>query len=238
MKKISINSDFRNDKNNSSTTDFTFKLSTPITIRNYVQLYYAAIPNTSYLINSSNNIFKVTFWNGTVKQITIPSQNFTTDTLATYIKNNVNYNTFTPVYNSDTYKYSFTSSTLDFTINYVSNSVNKILGLLDTDQNSTWLSLKATNAPDFWDDKLLFISIEGLYGNIISNKSFSKSFIIPVTSARGNIIYYLNDNNDDDNKIEINSTILLNEFNVKIKKTDGTLWNNNGSFVDLILSYM
>jgi hypothetical protein len=65
------------------------------------------IQNKIINILISNNKFKITFADSTVKSIMIPEQNYSVSELALVIKNAINYSTFALAFNSDTYKYEF-----------------------------------------------------------------------------------------------------------------------------------
>ncbi len=63
------------------------------------------IPKTIYLINWTNNKFKISFDDGSIKIIEITINNYDVDTLATTIKNLVNYWTFDIQIDNSKFKY-------------------------------------------------------------------------------------------------------------------------------------
>jgi len=114
-----------NSNNYANTTDFSYDFAVPITICNYFKLVYAAIPNSSYLINDSNNTLIVNFANGHTTSLKLFNQNYDIDSLATTIKNAVNYASFNMTFDANTSKYNF-RATSNFSFSADSSILNVI----------------------------------------------------------------------------------------------------------------
>lgn len=81
MGYINIDLKYRNDYYNTNSNNFTINLNNKIYIRKSIRLLSLIIPKTIYLINWTNNKFKIWFDDGTIKNIIIPFNNYDVDTL-------------------------------------------------------------------------------------------------------------------------------------------------------------
>ena len=66
-------------KQNTKWTNFIIDLNKTIKIKKYIKLLSCIIPKTIYLINETNNIFKITFNDNWQYTIIIPTNNYTPD---------------------------------------------------------------------------------------------------------------------------------------------------------------
>ena len=79
-----ISSENRKDKNNTNTNDFFVDFNKPITVKRYIKLLYASIPNLQYNINTKNNLF---IFN--IQNIYVPIGSYNAVELANEIKTQV-----------------------------------------------------------------------------------------------------------------------------------------------------
>ena len=110
MKYLIIDSKNKLNSNETS-TNFKYRLSDDIKIQNYIKLSYAAIPNTSYLINSNNNIFRIKFISeGVFNNYILKTGTYSPNDLSTYINNIINRLGFIMSYNNQNLKINITAS--------------------------------------------------------------------------------------------------------------------------------
>ena len=88
-------------KNNciGQSTKFEYILSKPIKCKK-LKLTFAAIPYSSYMINETNSHFKISFGDSSIHNAYLPWGNYDVDSLATTIKNLINYANFNMSFNS------------------------------------------------------------------------------------------------------------------------------------------
>jgi hypothetical protein len=72
-----INTKYRNDYYNTSSSNFRIYLNKNINIEKYIKLQYFSISRTNYLITEINNKFKINFSNNFFLNVTIPIGNYT-----------------------------------------------------------------------------------------------------------------------------------------------------------------
>ena len=80
MGYIFINSENRVSKENTNSNNIHVLFNDNITIKKYIKLLCAVIPETIYLINNNNNTLKITFQDSTIYNITIPINNYDPNT--------------------------------------------------------------------------------------------------------------------------------------------------------------
>jgi hypothetical protein len=72
-----INTKYRNDFYNTSSSNFRIYLNKNINIKKYIKLQYFSISRTNYLITEKNNKFRINFSNNFFLNVIIPIGNFT-----------------------------------------------------------------------------------------------------------------------------------------------------------------
>lgn len=187
---IFVDSSKRLNKSNSNSNDFIISFNSPIKINKYIKLLSAVIPKTCYLIHSKNNTFNIVFNDLTNLNITIPVNNYDTDSLALTIKNLVNYANFNMVFDSNNFTYLF-SANQNFTIQFNSN-LNYLFNMIkNVNYPSIWNQLKTNiinfNYPLFIN--IDFVDIETTYYN---SNNWNWNFIIPFNIERFGLLNYNN----------------------------------------------
>lgn len=127
MGYIFIESQKRVSKENTNSNNIHIVFNSNIHIKEYIKILNLVIPKTCYLINNNNNKLKITFSDTTIKNISIPINNYDTSTLWTTIKNLVNYSNFDIVFDDNKYIYTFWANQ-SFQIEFP-NKLYKILGM-------------------------------------------------------------------------------------------------------------
>ena len=126
-KYILINSKFRSQGNSN---DFRIYLNKNIKINEYIQISYLNLARCNYLINNLNNTFDIIFDDLTKLTIILNQQNYTPLQFVSNINSQINnYKNFNIIYNDSTYKFSFTSSTNDFKIDFTKSEIYKLFSL-------------------------------------------------------------------------------------------------------------
>jgi len=211
-----------------TSTNFSYQLQNPIVIKKFIQMVYCSIPNTNYLIESGyNDAFKISFLDDptfTVKEFTIPAKNYTSAELATTITSLINFDNCTISYDANTYKFSMSADNYNFTLNNISNNCYSILGW-PYPQVSISKALYVKYGLDFVSPSLLYILINNLDNYKIHGKNTSGTFIIPIQSSTSEINIYSN-NSEFTNVMFVNTDVVLNNIEIKIKKDDSTIYNN------------
>lgn len=222
-----------NTANLANSTEFTYKLAKPARVKQYVKLMYACVPNTNYMLNNTNNNLIITFIDGTVRNITLPNQNYLTNELASAIKTAVNYSNFDMVFDKNLVKYQLTAGG-NF---YTSGNMCSVLGL---EQNQFFLpgSVYAKNSIQFTNPKVLYIRINDLSNeNIFTSTSKNATFFMHNdTNKNSNITYYAY---QYDNIITVESNpISLSELQVQILDDNFQIYDNLNIPVQLILEFV
>lgn len=232
-----INSKYRNHPNYESTTNFTYSLSKSIKITKFIQLAYAAIPESSYLINSYNNKFSITFNDNTTKLITIPSNNYDSDSLGLTISNLINYDGFKIIFDASQFKYVMSADTKEFIINDVENNIYDIIGLNPKIINqSNNLTYKCPNYINMISPTLFYIHLNQFSNNRIYSKNINSSFVIPCTCNKNDVNYY-NNNTSYTNIFFIDQLIDLHTIAITITDDKNRLYNNNNVPIELIFIF-
>lgn len=225
-KSIIINSAQYDNK-----TDFVFPLAQTIKITNFFQLVYCSIPNTNYLINNYNNNLIITFNDSTIKNIILVNKNYDVDSLATEIKNAINYSSFDMIFDKNMIKFQLSASQ---SFN-VSGSMCDILGITQNQlfNNS---NVYTTNSINFTSPQILYISINEIQNpNVICNTSKSTTFFIHNSAMKNSIMAYYS--YDYDNIVYVDYPIDLNYIHVKILDESFNLYDNNNIPVQMILNF-
>ena len=168
MGYIFIDSSKRINKENTNSNNIYISFNDNVVITKYIKLLNAIIPKTIYLINSSNNTFKISFTDGNIINVIIPINNYDTDTLATTLKNLINYSNFDIVFDSNKYIYIMNAS-LNFTITFTSN-LYKLFGMQNTIYFSNGNQLK-TNIINFNIPMIINIDIVNIESSFIWNNN-------------------------------------------------------------------
>lgn len=233
MPYIFIDWSKRINKQNTNSNDFYISFNSQLRIKNYIKLLYLLIPKTVYLINSKNNTFNIIFNDNTVKNITIPINNYDTDTLATTIKNLINYSSFNMVLNDD-FTYTLSASQ-NFIINFNSN-LNILFNLeKNKDYNSVWNVFK-TNIINF--NYPLFINLNFVdfeTWNFYKSDNSTTSFIIPFNIERFGLMNYNKNIYEQINYFwkEYN----LNTFHIRLLDENNDLIDLNNSDFQILLEF-
>ena len=126
MKYLIINS---SQKTNGSSTNFTYEITETVDINQHINLIYASIPITSYLINNTNNIFKIKFASDILYTIiNIPNGTYEPFDLCILIQSMIPVYNFKMTYSLNSLKISMSANQafiVDWTIN---NNLYNILG--------------------------------------------------------------------------------------------------------------
>jgi hypothetical protein len=226
-KTIVINSNLYDNK-----TDFVFQLPQTIKITKYLQLVYASIPNTNYLITGDTNELVVAFSDGYNMLPTLTPKNYDVDTLSTEIKSKVNYAMFDIVFDKAKLKYQLTASQ---SFN-VTGSMCKILGI---EQNQLFnnLNIYAKDSINFNMPQILYILVnEILNPNVICNTSKSSTFIIHNNVLKSNNIIYFSYMYD--NIVNVDYPIELNQLHIKILDENYQTYNNLNIPIQIIMHYI
>lgn len=189
--------------------------SDPSITHRQVQLLNAQIPYSFYVINYTNNIFKILRSGQTLQTLTVPTGNYTANSLISVLESLVNDTLFNISISSTSGKLTFTHTTLSFTIyNNFQYSIGSVLGF---DSNTTNVSanvsgvqtLVATNPLNLLGIKTLQVRSANLIMNNISSVQGGSTTLlssIPVSCVpfgmidytdKGNLITIHNDFIDD-----------------------------------------
>ena len=230
-----IDSSKRINKENTKSTDFTLNLNKTIKIKKYIKLLSCIIPKTIYLINETNNIFKITFNDNSQYTIIIPTNNYTPDELSLYIKNSVNYSNFNCVFDTNKFIFTFWANQ-NFTLNFTISEFPFLFSL----SKLTYLSnnnVFNTNIINFNNPIQLFININEIDGSYIWNNNINSNFIVNFNIERmGVLSYFSNINYEQINYIE--KEYWLNSLKIQILDKDNNIIDINNWDIYLILEYI
>lgn len=221
---------------NGTSTEFNYKISQEIKICKKIKLAYCSIPNTSYLINSSNNIFRIKFASDpSYINYNIPYGTYLPQELGDVITNLINKLSYVLSYNNYNLKFNMTASE-SFNIDWsVSGNLNQILGY-DLTQN-TGINITGNNIIKYVYPEILYINISNLStNNIITSDNIGYNFVVPITASFGVLNFYMDDSVFDNEAHQtFNSMIIKDNFKVTIFDEYGKIYNNNN--VDTIMIF-
>jgi hypothetical protein len=226
--QIFLNSSNADKLNNGSTSDCDFFLpiiEIPDGFHIYLSVVKCLIPYSFYTVNSTNNTFSYTLYGAGISNYssTIPSGNYNVNQLFSALIPIIHPFFANSSYDSTTNKFTFTSTTTEFSLNYSTNSCLSLFGFNKT-TTSTNKTLTSTNCANVNPVKCI---------NVVSNLityNINKSFInnqtilccIPVNKPPLSLIEYTNQNN-------FRSNLFVNTISIiKLKLVD-----ENNNIIDL-----
>lgn len=195
-------------------------------IRNaYISIQHAEIPNTFYIVNSSNDTIYLSLLAPTQDYtITIPHGNYNVNTFITAVTPLLPTG-FTLTYSTITCKITFTHSSRDFILNTTNTTARDVIGLGNTNQTSTGRILTMPNNVNFLPTARLNIrSSSFALGNFGIDGASDIILTIQNNGGQTARILYQNYNNqrfllDKDN---------LQEIDLRITIDNGSLCEFNG----------
>jgi len=192
-----------------------------------LKLLSASIPNSSYNINSTNNIIYV---NG--NPVGIPIGSYNTSNLPSTIQTALNGAglgiIFTVTYSDTTLKLTISGS-VAFSITAGANSINDLIGFLPA---GPLLSITGTDILDLSGEQYYYLIIDVFNNNIkSSNIKDYGAYVIPSSVSSGGISQFRM--NTDYPAIET-TTSNINKMNIAIKTYNGRYVDFNGADIVLI----
>ena len=127
MPYIFIDSNKRVAKNSTNSNNIHILFNNKVIIKEYIKLINATITKTIYLINESNNTFKIIFNDNNIINVNIPINNYDTNTLATTIKNLINYSNFNMLFDETRYIYIHYEQIKILILNLQANYINYLI---------------------------------------------------------------------------------------------------------------
>jgi len=233
MKYIYINWKDRLNQD-SDTSEITINFNNQIYIKNEINLLWFTGTKWIYLINEYNNKIKITFSDNTIKNIEIPNnKNYDVDTLATYIKNTVNYAWFNMVFDYDKYIYTL-SATQNFTLDLTQSEFYLLLNMKKEIYNSN-NNILYWNVVNFLDPLYIFVDIAEIQWTLTASNNINSNFCIgPINSERFGLFWYQYKDYEQSTPV----------YNKEIKKLTIRLYDWNGRLLNMnkcnwwmILSY-
>lgn len=208
--------------------------STRPDIQNLISIVGFEMPNSFYLINSSNNILVIKSINPTLT-ITIPVGNYDVYSLMNEINSNQDFinRNYLLEFNNNTNKYTLSSTTgANFTISNQS-TIYKIVGL-DGSTTSSSSSIEFPNCVNLAGVgavliKLIDLGIQNLDGNGVVSDTLAK---VNIDVISGGIISY---KQEAENIFSIIDSDIINKLEVKITDEDGVDFDLNGGEFSLVL---
>ena len=180
MSKTVIKIDSRlRDSTYSNSNSFIWQIGRQISCINRFNLCDYYIPNSSYVVNAHNYQFICTY-NSVNYTISLTKKNYTATQLATELQtqlNNTVANVFTVTFDSQTNKFSFTSSGLAFVFNFSNYPLAGRLIGFPASATTSGTSLTATNCARIAITPYYFINIPELPTNNIQ-KAGASTFTI------------------------------------------------------------
>jgi len=223
-----------------SSNNFIFTFTDNIIINQAIKLVYSSIPNSSYLFNSSNNSFNVSYNSSSESTITFPIGSLRTDEIAMSIQSQ-----FLALYPSSNFTCQFNQHTINFNtnasnpyyFNFPNNSIASILGFNIGINNSSANNLNSlyiinTIYPDY-----IHMYIDKIFNqNILSSQNLLSSFMIPMNADRS-IMNVINELATFENTVFTQSQIKFNSFNVRLLNPDQTPFLNNNCDWSCLFQY-
>ena len=227
-KYILLDSKYRDNYDNTTSTNFRYYLKKSITIKSYLKMKYLLIPRSNYLINNKNNTFNIII-NNINYSITLNIQTYTPEGLCDFINKSIaNYSikNFLVTYDITTYKLLF-SYTTNFQIDLTKSNFHKLLSLKKQIYNSS-NNVFLSNPINFNSPQYININLSNIPNDIMasSNNSYSNNFIVPLVVCNFNEILIYNDVNYGI-QMNLNNTT-LNYLDVVIYDDYYELFQNNG----------
>lgn len=220
---------------NGTSTEFSYNISQEVKIQKKIRLAYSSIPNTSYMINSKNNVFKIKFASdGAHVTYNLAVGTYMPQELGDLVTAAVNRLSFAMTYNNNTLKYTMAASE-NFNIDWsVSGNLNQILGYDLSQVNGT--PLTGLNIIKFVYPEVLYIKISDLSGSVITSDPLNYNFVVPIFASFGVLNFY-NDDSVFDGEIsqQYNQMTLKTHFKVTISDEYGQVYDNNNVDTMLIL---
>ncbi len=232
-----INTKYRNDFYNTSSSNFRIYLNKNINIKKYIKLQYFSISRTNYLITEKNNKFRINFSNNFFLNVIIPIGNFTPLQLCEAINFQIDYlKNFNLTYNSQIFKLTFNCD-IEFNIDFTQSDFYKLLNFEKRIYNS--VNNKIVSNIIFFNYPLyLNLVIKNISSSSFQNSDNSKEshFIINCGSSYNfgeNIQYKSNEN---DIKILVDN-INISYLDFILMDDQNSLYDNNNVDYYFIISY-
>lgn len=223
-----------------NSSNFRYILPKLINIHSYIKINYLYIPRLNYLIDDTNDVFRIEIDAQFRADIKLPHQNYTPLSLVDYINTYIgNVYNFKAIYNLYTYKIEFYCDKL-INLDFNLSSFHKLVNLEKKDYVSYLDNNKhkfITNCINFNRPKFININIANISNDVMigSNNSNQVNFIVPILSGNfGDIIQY--NNYLFDVKMFVND-IQLNYLDIVITDDSNNLFNNNDTDWFAVLEY-
>ena len=202
-KYLLIDSKYRNQDPNSTSTNFRYYLPEPITIKKYLKIKLLYLPRANYLITPSNCTFSITFstptsngfYSNETEDFFITYGNYTPASLVQKINIQYSGNGFNATYNAVTYEIVFTSQ-VTFILDLTTSNFYRLLSLQSQKYAPIFNSIGnlyvfGTGVINFNNPVYLNLSIKNITTDSVigCNNQNNFGFIIPMNSTNfGDII--------------------------------------------------
>lgn len=242
-KLLRISSRDRDNKDNSSTNDFSITLNNIESIHNLksVIVKHITFTNAFYNINSKNNTFTYKIA-GVPTSVSIAVGNYNSSSLITALDTALAAVGSGTTINTTTAKFTFTTTT---NIEYLDISENPMAEILGIERGGGSGGDVASFTPSG------VVSLEGLrnlyirssnlsFGNLVnSNQNINHDVIsiVPITVPFGGIQQYISNHTeiDDIDSLSQSSGKNIQKLNIKLTDYDGDLLDLNGAHITLVL---
>ena len=234
-KYILINSKYRT---NGDSNNFRLYLNKNIQINEYIQINYLNIARCNYLINEKNNKFDILFDDGTILTIILNHQNYSPLQFVSYLNIQINnYNNLKIIYNDQTYKFQFISTTNNFRLDFSKTEIYKLFSLEKKIYSSDRFVFYS-NIVNFNNPFYIQLNIKNIVGNDFINTTSNYSslhFVIPCVNTNfGEIISY--NKNIYDIKMYVDQ-VNINYIDIELLDDENNLFNNQNIDWYCILNY-
>jgi hypothetical protein len=211
---------------------FTVRIRPAITSALSCRLLFAIIPNSTYNVNTTNNVF--VFDDGSVRTLQIAPGSYTAATLATAVAaamTAAGAQTYTVVYNAQTYHYTISAPgpfALLYTV-FASTSLFPTMGFLQNVNGLPALSHESTGAVRLWDYPYFVIRVDKIPARVQNTQGDSNfgSFIVNNTTAQDGTLkeWTQNSNYNEVTGVNVNMDFL----SVELRDHRGALADINSS---------
>ena len=214
---------------------FQFTLPSVVSIKNYISLKHAQIPNVHFNIMTGVNDTIDFVYNSISYSSTIPAGCYNSNSILNVIQSAMNTtvgsSVFTVVYNTSNYTLSISASA-NFSLRFKSGVNSKksayaTLGFKQVDTQTNTIQT-STQIPDFTSPSYCLISIDEIESNIIGSYPYNNGyeFIIPFTADKGSIQNY-------SENIMFEQKIYVRETKIKVIKVSLTVLMNNSTMMNM-----
>jgi hypothetical protein len=234
-KTVTIFSSQRLNASSTTSSNFTFPLSSRQTVKSW-QLLFADVPLTIFNITSGNNVITFTE-NSTTKTATLTPGNYNANTLKDEVKRvmdaaSSSYNTFTVDVNYTVFGYSFQAAN-PFQLNCSAALFPyRELGFYTTDTASA-TQILSTRSYSLDRPHNIIVSINELDNQIITGSfGINGVFVLPVSENLGSVLHF-----EPEYKIgnTLHNPVNLTTLNIKLLDASGNYVDLNGSDWSMVL---